>query len=391
MREAGETPQKKVKTETVEPTTPQPLTAKNLKLLQGIVMPPTEKDSHSAKSASTETKASITSRGLLEANAIVMFDLQAFGKYPQILNMAQNIISNDRKSVMSPEEIGDIKDAQPLMAMVNEDSFIDELWWRLLRPVRLVKGSSGDNENAEDWALTKWSASHLLHIRNLAFKNDMIPNLNPGDDEDIKKLLKSLPKIANPQPDLCYGLTKKAFTDEEHVTNETYRRFTNLTSIIYHSFCVIEFKTEDGKWSECKTQCCRGGAALVHAIRSFKALSDSDTNDVLKTDHLESNPCIAFSLAVEPELVNLHVHWAERTLTNKTIYHMNDVREYVLKRDDELKYLRHDLNNILDWGLFDRKSAIKDIIANIKKPQGVKRPHPKDGEDSVGGDSNAGS
>ena len=127
----------------------------------------------------------------------------------------------------------------------------------------------------------------------------------------------------------------------------------------------MQFKTLDGEGGQCQTQCCRAGAAMVFATEKLLELASPDNQHPLKDYHLKKEPCMAFTLAVNPVTSELNVHWAKPS-EKGTVYHMHNMRGYFMDRGEQLKDLRHDVNGILDWGCVDRKTSIQEIVVKIK-------------------------
>ena len=199
--------------------------------------------------------------------------------------------------------------------------------------------------------LTAWREDNLVRIRNQSFDLNSIPSLDPGNN--------------TPKPDYCFELLKSAFTRDEQELNTRLRQYTLLSKPLYHCFFAVEFKTMDGEWTQCQTQCCCVGAVMVHATEQLLKVAFPPNEHPLKDDSLRKEPCMAFTLAVNPAFSELNLHWAEPS-RKSTIYHMHKVRHYVMERGGELKNLRHDVNCILDWGCVDRKTSIQETLAKIK-------------------------
>ena len=267
---------------------------------------------------------------------------------------------------MTEEEQDRILDDLPYMMEVNEDTFIDLLWPALIRDVRHKK-DSGANSTAEQGEAVLLTAckDHLARVRNQMFDSNSIPPPDSKNDRTLKDLLFSLPKLEAPKPNYCFGLREEAFTPEERILNDRLRQYTVLSKPLYHCFFALEFKTLVGGWGQCQTQCCRAGAAMVHAAEKLLSLASPDNEHPLKDDHLRKEPCMAFTLAVSPVIAKLNVHWAEPS-GKGTIYHMHNMRGYFMNRGEELKNLTHDVNCILDWGCVDRKKSIRETLAKIK-------------------------
>ena len=316
---------------------------------------------------SSSTKASIEPRKLLRINHLLMDDGKAFDRYPKMKAKCEELITRERHTGMTEEEQNQILDDLPYMMEVNEDTFIDLLWPALIRDVRHKKGSGVNStaEQGEAVLLTAWKEDHLARVRNQMFDSNSIPALDPGNDKILKDLLLSLPKLEAPKPNYCFGLREEAFTPEERILNDGLQQYTILSKPLYHCSFAVEFKTLDGEWGQCQTQCCRTGAAMVHATEKLLRLASPDNEHPLKADHLRKEPCMAFTLAVNPVISQLNVHWAE-PLGKGIIYHMYNMRGYFMNRGEQLQNLRHDVNCILDWGCVDRKTSIQEILAKIK-------------------------
>ena len=315
----------------------------------------------------SSTKASIETRKLLRINHLLIDDRKAFDRYPEMKVKCEELITGARHTGMTEEVQDQILNDLPYMMEVNEDTFIDLLWPALIRDVRHKKrsGANSTAEQGEALLLTAWKEDHLARVRNQMFDSNSIPAVDPGTDKTLEDLLLSLPKLEVPKPNYCFGLREEAFTPEERVLNNLLRQYTVLSKPLYHCFFAVEFKTLDGEWGQCQTQCCRTGAAMVHAREKLLRLASPDNEHPLKDDHLRKEPCMAFTLAVNPVFSELNVHWAEPSGTS-TIYHMHNLRGYFMNRGEQLKNLRHDVSCILDWGCVDRKTSIQETLSEIK-------------------------
>ena len=398
MAEGDDCENKRIKTETPleEPHTPEPLTKENLRLLRGLpaVSPPKKSRSGDDSTETSISKVSIETRDLLRVNQLLMNDKEAFDRYPRIKARCEKLITQERHTGMTEDEQDKILNDLPLMDEVNGDTFIDLLWPGLTRDVRHKEGSGTGSivEQGEALALTASREDHILRIRNQSFNPNSIPSLDPGDNKVLKDLLRRLPKIATPKPDYCFGLHGRAFTPEEQELNYRLQQYTLLSATLYHCFFVVNFKTLYEEWGQCRTHCCRAGAAMLHAREQLLRLASPANEHPLKDDYLKKEPCIAFTLAVNPTFSQLHLHWAEPS-GKSTIYHMHRIRSYCMDRGGELKNLRHNINCILDWGCVDRKTSIQEILAKIKAKNdsmpalSLSTPSSKDGEKSAADES----
>ena len=104
---------------------------------------------------------------------------------------------------------------------------------------------------------------------------------------------------------------------------------------------------------------------MVHATEKLLKLAASDDEHPLKDGLLRKEPCMAFTLAVNPFIAQLNVHWAEPS-ENGAIYHMHKMRGYFMNRQEQLKNMRHDVSCILEWGCLGRQRSIRKTLAKIK-------------------------
>ena len=315
----------------------------------------------------SSTKASIETRKLLRIKHLLIDDRKAFDRYPEMKAKCEELITREIHIGMTEEEQDHILNDLPHMMEVNKDTFIDLLWPALIRDVRHKKGRGANStaEQGKEVLFTTWKEDYLARVRNQRFDSNSMPAVDPGNDKTLEDLLLSLPKLEAPKPNYCFGHREKAFTPEERILNDRLRQYTVLSKPLYHCFFAVEFETLDGKWGQCQTQCCRTGAAMVHATEKLLRLASLDNEDSLTDDNLRREPCMAFTLAVNPVFSELNVHWAE-PLGTSTIYHMHNLRGYFMNRGEQLKNLRHDVSCILDWGCMERKTSIQETLAKIK-------------------------
>ena len=348
--EIDECESKKIETETVleEPPSRKPLTEENLKLHKGSpAMSQPKRSRNSDDPAETlNTKICIETRQLLRINHLFMNDRKAFDQYPKMKAKCEEILTRERDTEMTEEEQERILLELHYMMGVNKDTFVDLLWPALIRDVR-------HKEN------------HLARVRNQMFDPNSIPALDPGNNKSLKDLHLWLPKLETPKPHFYFGLREEAFTPEERILNDCLRQYTVLSKPLCHCFFAVEIKTLDGGWGQCQTRCCRAGSAVIHATERLLRLASPNEEHPLEDGQLRQEPCMAFTLAVNPAWAELNVHWAE-PYEKGTIYHMHNMRSYFMNRGEQLKDLSHAVDCILDWGCVDRKTSIQETLAKIK-------------------------
>ena len=349
---------------------------------------------------------------MLHNNKLLVNEHKETDLHKQVLEKAEQILQGERGSEMRPGSLEDIVHVQKEEATSNEMTFLVEFWKTLVRKRRHVRpskmqtlGSPLDQEiagetysDAEDttvdadnggqceetnnaaddlsdpeaWTERLWDKDHLKCNWAADFRSQSVPRLRAADGQAsavLAKLLGKYPRLKTPRPDLTYGLKRSAFTEEEQQINDTSPTFSEVSNKCFHAYFIVECKT-DGRIEDAENQACRGGATLVNARRQFDNECSAQGGAV--GADLSS---IVFSLVLIPSLAHLYVHWAEvkaaKRSANKeqeeVVYHMTLVETYSLMKrgGKELQRLRHDINNIFDWGTLKRKQEIQDVMKTL--------------------------
>lgn len=195
---------------------------------------------------------------------------------------------------------------------------------------------------------------------NANFDRGVLPLLDkPKNDRTLNELLAKW-RIETPRPDIAYGLKKEAFTHDEQFINSSCAA-SQISQHLYHTFFLVEAKSvKNSLIDEAENQCCRSGASMVNARRIFNAEAGEISSPGADLTS------IAFSLALTPSFGNLFVHWAEVLDDDKTIFHMSFIVSYPLRMRSGIVDMKHDIDNILDWGTLRRKNELKQVCRRIQ-------------------------
>ena len=340
---------------------PEPLTEANLQLLTGSMPPkkahpstPTNTPSQKSKyTASTNTKLPI--HELLAANNMPVDDDEALRRHPGILQWAEEIQNGKRNSAMKTATEKKLMARRRKFERSNEDTFINQFMNALLQDEREKRD---EREKLENWVKTSWDQDGLTQAWNQQFQKECIPQIL-APDALTKKVLSANPRIKDPKPDITYGISSRLFSKEQHKTNRTYYQQTGICPGLWHPFFLVEAKLK-GTIEDAEYQCVRGGAALVNAGQQLRYCSGVDADPDVPDIHTA-----VFSLAVTPIVALLHIHWAEKISDGETLFHMNHVQTYGLKNKGVGRQLRHDIDNILDWGTLTRKNQVDEMLNDI--------------------------
>ncbi len=300
-------------------------------------------------------------RLVMRANNIPIEDEAAIENNPEVRQWAEEIVDQTRNSPERPQWQVNFKKVRDKYAERNESTWINMVWGALHNPQRNIRDKNKDGSILAPgaWTSTTWEKSFLDQNWDADLRTGSVPKLYTNDP-NIQEMLDSLPRITNPRPDIAFGLERKAFSEDENTINDRYQMYAQVSQGIYHSFLVIETKT-NGTIEDTENQCSRGGASLVCAARIMIHDSDPDFNTSTGPD-MQS---MAFSVALVPTVANIFCHWAEVKSAEDVVYHMHLIKSFALRNKEGAIGLHRAMNNILDWGTGDRKSRMKEVLRKI--------------------------
>ena len=316
---------------------------------------PTNTPSKTEKSTTSGTTDKLPLHLIFYTNRMPVKDLDAQKRHPQVLEWAQSVRGGDRGSVMKPKSEKKLNARREQYRNSNEDTFIRNFMAALKKDNRRVW-----NAQKQKWKRVEWDQDGLKEAWNQSFRKNSIPQID-SSDKIAREILDRNPRIKNPKPDIVWALSPRVFDEEQMKINKMYYAQTGICPAdIWHPFCILEAKMK-GTIEDAIYQCARGGASLVSATRLLNHAAG--LRDLIIPGADLTTP--VFSLAVVPTVVSMLVHWAEVDKNGKTWYHTSHVFTYALENPGAGIMLRHDLDNILDWGTLTRKAMVIKLLAAI--------------------------
>ena len=348
----------------IEPFAPTPLTEANLALLEGN-MPSNAKSVCSYDSATSKDPNYV--REKLQLHGILYNDANALNtsKGKSILKAAHDLIAGSRLSPPSQKMLKEFVSTLQEEQGSNEATFIDVMWHILVGRRRTVKAKSYDPTAGDDDVLRrKWKDDHLRHRVDQEFVRGYLPGLDPDGEATLAKLLAKHTGMKNPKPDLVYGLANDAFKEVGTTAKTNHRDLAQISPGIYHPFFIIEFKSHQGDLLDAMNQASRGGAVLTNGMNILK--EEAGIEELAD----EYDPgSFAFSLLLDPFGARTYVHWRElRVKNDKSVmyHHMHLLEVYNLESKESVDKLRIAVNNILDWGVGERKTWLLGMLAQLE-------------------------
>ena len=294
----------------------------------------------------------------LERNGMWFDDEDAFDKYPDLKDKIAAIITNAPRSTMADAS------AKKVLAAVKENYTQNEKTiFRKVQPliVKLTRRVAGQ-ENSE--------VSGGIEIVKREFKED---DLEVIEDCNFTKRLLPLPDsiindkevgLTEPKPDFTYGIIepKRIPKAEVHVPKHLLACL-GVAPHMRYPFYVEEYKSAEEGIIKAEHQAMRDGATLVNARRKLNQALEPDGWVSPAGADMDS---FIFSCAWTPNLATIFVNWYEKTSDGEEIFHMKRVTStYRMNEKDDIKRMRHDIHNILDWGVLEHKQKAQKVWDDI--------------------------
>ncbi|KAI4196105.1 MAG: hypothetical protein LQ350_006768 [Teloschistes chrysophthalmus] len=243
------------------------------------------------------------------------------------------------------------------MDRMSEDRFFSEVWGLIFKRTHEVR-------EGEVYISKEWADDGLSANPNQLFLKSTVSDLKLSKEEE-KIVEEHVPRLKTPKPDICFGIDKAMFTNEELLWTTTVKEYVNIQAGLYLAFAVAEFKGPGGTIQEAEDQASRSGSTLVDAARQIQSLAGERTLDHDGAD--DEN--IMFSICMTTSQARLYVHWKLNSGDDNAGYHMSRIRSFDLSSEEQLKNLRHDIEAIVDWGLITHKERMKTLLEKVHGKQ----------------------
>ena len=244
----------------------------------------------------------------------------------------------------------------------------------------------GTEINEDDYVLEDWFEAGVATATNQDLMM-LLPSKDDANelDKELAKKPKKDNKMTNPRPDRCMGIRSNKFARDEKTTLDTgIEEVVRICPVMDHAYFLIEGKSNRGVIGEAENQARRGGAVLVNANRTLRAVAGE--SDVLGADR----KTVAFSATMTADVMKIYIHWAgvqegaevrgvaevgdgaEATKTtgarpHTIIYHMTRIKSTCLDEPDQLPSLRKALENILQWAVDHRFPDLVKLRTKLYK------------------------
>ena len=269
------------------------------------------------------------------------------------------IIDSQRGSSLRPESYKQIQDDMEENELSNEATYFHCLVEQVIKTGRSVNSSSKTTNGNIHWNWKRFKDDGMSEPQK---DQKMAKGFLPGQLTDTAK---SEIGLTDPKPDWVFGITMTTKFAAGQAPSPEVRDLLELGFGLWHAFFVIEGKGNQQPITVARNQALRDGSALVNARRAFNALAhDTGFQDPIGPDY----DSFCFSCTWDINIAELWVHWYEvENTASPGIFHMHLLGRYVMAgRMTEMAKFRHDVHNIIDWGIFANATKRAETMAKIK-------------------------
>ncbi|KAI4093396.1 MAG: hypothetical protein L6R37_007383 [Teloschistes peruensis] len=279
-----------------------------------------------------------------------------YDKYPRIKAAVDRALMNGELT-MGDTSARKIVKTVDRMDRMSEDRFFSEVWNLIFKRTHEVR-------EGEVYVSKEWADDGLSANPNQLFLKSTVSDLKLSKEEE-KIVEEQVPRLRIPKPDICFGIDKAMFTNEELLWTATVKQYVNIQAGLYLAFAVAEFKGPGGTIQEAEDQASRSGSTLVDAARQVHSIAGERTLDHDDVD--DEN--IIFSICMTTSQARIYVHWKLNSGDDNAGYHMSRIRSFDLSSKEQVKNLRRNIEAIVDWGLITHKERMKILLEKVHGKQ----------------------
>ena len=157
-------------------------------------------------------------------------------------------------------------------------------------------------------------------------------------------------------PIISYGLDLSQFTDRQQELISSLPELYLVCPSLVSAFLIITHSDAPSSIIDSDVQAARNAVALLCAQRQTNLLSDC----LLDSNNADQFSWV-YSLTTTTSQARLNHHFIE-TGRSEPYYHMHRLRTYRFDSVDDIKALRRDIWNVLEYGLLYRKQHVVETL-----------------------------
>lgn len=170
----------------------------------------------------------------------------------------------------------------------------------------------------------------------------------------------NFPPIVTPRPDLHYGYPRDSFSAHEYGVMQHRRLdpYAHPNSANFWPFFLVEFKSSSrgGTHWVAENQNAGSGSHCVNSIQSLMNYTRGNKRRAM----IDS---VVFSCVADAGFASIWVHW--QGVGDDPRFVSSEVESYRLKRPEDLSKFRSSVRNIIEYGIDERLTTIKNALHDL--------------------------
>ena len=301
---------------------------------------------------------------------------------PEFKEKVYKIFEKERASRMQEPSFKKIKTFMEKNSTANEATLFGGLVDPVIKHERTVESKKRNAEGEILLVCRSFEDDDMVRKRDLPFVKGFLPG---GMDKKTESQL----GLTDPKPDWTFGIRRNDFPLPGTCPSERVETIMGVADGMIHPFFAIENKGSDASIEVARNQAIRDGAVIVNARIHLNALAQEDGWERSKGADMDA---LAFSCTWDANMSELWIHWHQTREDGVEIFQMNQLGQYFTWNREHLAQFRHDIHNILDWGVLTNKRRCEEVVQKIvKKEKRAKGKQGGKGGGSASGKLKAGS
>jgi len=327
----------------------------------------------------------------------LMLDDDAFEKAPAFKSHIEDIITSERGSRMKDRSVMRFRESMRMHRWANKVTFLNQVIPILQgygyhvtgKPVFTPEQEDHHQHEGSEWR--DFISDEMVKVDlDSDFKRTLLPSSFAQDPLLVDEIASDLAKdedMTNPRPDMTFGLDR----DKHPLATETHipQHILDLLEIvpaIHHVFLIIEGISQSGSSATAENQARRGGATLVKASRTLRAIVErgiltvpvEEVQELAGGDGIQrsiSKPAqkhpirpdynsFVFSVTICPNVFGIWVHWFDE---GNQLYQMNHVDSLAINNSKGPAQVRMALHNIIEFGVWNRREQNEQLVRMIEE------------------------
>ena len=269
--------------------------------------------------------------------------------------MVFNIFEKDRPSRMEEDSFKKITRYMKAHATDNEATYVEGLVDPVIKSERTVASKKRNALGEILLVCRSFEEDEMIRARDVQFGKGFLPG-------KMAKKTENQLGLTDPKPDFTFGMKRNRHPLPGTAPSDKVKAIIGIADGMIHPFFAIENKGCEAPIDVARNQAIRDGACIVNARIHLHALAeDDDWKRPLGADM----DAIAFSCTWDVTVSELWIHWHETLEGGAEIFHMNRLGIYVTSNQEHLTQFRHDVHNILDWGILVNRRKCEELVHRV--------------------------